>query len=77
MLTRRRVDDDGTVSEFTLLEYEGRKGPFRAEIAVHSLNELQQLRAAGVLIAIRMVGNVPGHATPQRNLVPVDEIEGW
>jgi hypothetical protein len=76
-MKRIRKNDDGTETEFRLLEFDN-NGPIRAEIAVASLDELRELRRLNKLISVRMIEVPPAGSTlgrqPQRNLAPWAEI---
>lgn len=74
-MKRVRKEDDGSETVFEPLTFDHR-GPYRAEIQVASLDELRALKRAGKLIALRMIGT-PSGKTPQRNLVPWEEIEDF
>jgi hypothetical protein len=73
-IERLRNEDDGTTTVFTLADFPG-DGPYHAEIRVSSLDEIRRLRAAGVLIALRMRGH-PAGKVQQTNLAPIGEITG-
>lgn len=76
-MKRFRKNDDGTETEFRLLEFDA-NGPIRAEIQVDSLDELRELHRLKKLISVRMIEVTPAGTTlgrqPQRNLAPWSEI---
>ena len=74
-MKRVRKENDGSETVFAPNTYDP-KSSYRAEIQVSSLDELRDLKRAGKLIALRMVGTKT-HGTPQSNLVPWEEIEDF
>ncbi|WP_172295245.1 hypothetical protein [Pseudoruegeria sp. HB172150] len=76
-MKRIRENDDGSETVFVPVEFDT-MGPYRAEIAVESLDELRDLKRSGKLIALRMIeqDRTPG-VQPQRNLVPWREIQDF
>lgn len=76
-MKRIRKNDDGSETVFVPVEFDT-MGPYRAEIAVASLDELRDLKRSGKLIALRMIerDRTPG-VQPQRNLAPWREIEDF
>lgn len=76
-MKRIRKNGDGSETVFVPVEFDT-MDPYRAEIAVASLDELRDLKRSGKLIALRMIerDRTP-RVQPQRNLAPWREIEDF
>jgi hypothetical protein len=75
MMKRVRKENDGSETVF-LPKHSDPKSSYHAEIRVYSVEELRDLKRAGKLIALRMVGTT-NEGKRQVNLVPWQEIEDF
>ena len=75
VLRRIREEADGSETEFTEHQYDGRF-PYRAEIEFETLDEIRALHRSGRVIGIRM-SNVPEKGRqPQISIIGVAGIDG-